>query len=422
MNKMWNKYIEKDSRIIRPLDGYECVLILSYLNIIDVFPKFSIEDFRKNAQDNLSNIDFFNLSIKIIDKHSFWIRKPFEIFLEEVEYSESEEIENVLQNEYKTLTPLQKVYDKNDEGVIIPFLFKICQLKNNKTKLTFSVIHAMSDGRTIFYMYDLLRKIIKGEKLEKMESQICSFNQLSNFHDLNPSIYEKTPKTWNEINELSILPKISKPIGYITIHSIYDYQPISKFCRENNVTVQAMLIAMATRAARKYNNLNKETPIWIYTPCDARPSKYSTDAFKNRKFFCNAGALFPSVIGQKTLIEDIKYSMEKLLESKKTYDNIAQILMSAQAVDPNTLKYTPPQKMPDFHKQPVVLASNIGRINGNNPLFYASMDCPNEFYNLATHCYHTDDKIYMATIMPINFDKKYWEYLKEEMDLIFKKI
>ena len=114
--------------------------------------------------------------------------------------------------------------------------------------------------------------------------------------------------------------------------------------------------------------------------------------------------------------------MEKLLESKKTYDNIAQILMSAQAVDPNTLKYTPPQKMPDFHKQPVVVASNIGRINGNNPLFYVSVDCPNEFYNLATHCYHTDDKIYMATIMPINFDKKYWEYLKEEMDLIFKKI
>ena len=34
-------------------------------------------------------------------------------------------------------------------------------------------------------MYDLLRKIIKGEKLEKIESQICSFNQLSNFHDIN---------------------------------------------------------------------------------------------------------------------------------------------------------------------------------------------------------------------------------------------
>ena len=81
MNKMWNKYIEKDSRIIRPLDGYECVLRFSYLNIIDVFPKFSIEDFRKNAQDNLSNIDFFNLSIKIMDKHPFWIRKPFKIFL-----------------------------------------------------------------------------------------------------------------------------------------------------------------------------------------------------------------------------------------------------------------------------------------------------------------------------------------------------
>ena len=417
---MWEKYIQKDNRIIRPLDGYECVLIYSYLNVIDVFPKFSVEDFKKNAQENLSNIEFFNLSIKLMDNHSFWIRKPFQIYIEEVEWSKDEEIENVLKNEEKTITQFQNVHDKEEKDIIIPFLFKICQLKNNKTKLTFSVIHAMSDGRTIFYMYDLLRKIIKGEKLEKMETPICSFNQIGNFHDLNPSIYEKTPKTWNEINELSILPKIPNPVGYITIHEIYDYPPISKFCKENNVTVQAMLIAMASRACRKYNNLPKETPIWNYTPCDARPSKYSKEIFKNRKFFCNAGALFPCVIGQNTLIEDIKHCMIKLLESKETYDNLAQIFMSAKAVDPLTLKYTPPEKMPDFHKQPVVLSSNIGKINGNNPLFYVSMDCPNEFYSFGTHCYHTEEKIYMATIMPINFDKKYYNCLKEEMDLIFK--
>lgn len=417
---MWEKYIEKDKRIIRPLDGYECVLISSYLNLIDVLTKFSVEEFKKKAQENLSNIEFFNLSIKIMDKHPFWIRKPFQIHLEEIEWTEDEEIENHLKNENKTLTPFQNEYDKEENDIIIPFLFKICQLKNNKTKLSFSVIHAMSDGRTIFYMYDILRKIINGEKIEKMETPVCSFNQVGNFHDLNPSIYEKTPKTWYEINELSILPKIYNPIGYITIHSIYDYPPISKFCKENNVTVQALLIAMSTRAARKYNKLPKETPIWNYTPCDARPSKFSTESFKNQKFFCNAGALFPCVIGQNTLIEDLKHCMEKLLESKKTYDNLAQIFMSAKSVDTYTLKYTPPEKMPDFHKQAVVMASNIGRINGNNPLFYASMDCPNEFYSFATHCYHTEEKIYMATVMPINFDKKYFDVLKEEMDLIFK--
>ena len=211
---MWEKYIQKDNRIIRPLDGYECVLIYSYLNVVDIFPKFSVEDFKKNAQENLLNIEFFNLSIKLMDNHSFWIRKPFQIHIEEVEWSKDEEIENVLKNEEKTITQFQNVHDKEEKDIIIPFLFKICQLKNNKTKLTFSVIHAMSDGRTIFYMYDLLRKIIKGEKLEKMETPICSFNQIGNFHDLNPSIYEKTPKTWNEINELSILPKIPNPVGY----------------------------------------------------------------------------------------------------------------------------------------------------------------------------------------------------------------
>ena len=416
---MWEKYKEKDNRIIRPMDGYESVLISMYLNIIDVFPEFSIEDFRKNAQENLSNIEFFNIGIKLIDKHPFWIRKPFKMNLKEIEWTEDEEIDVILKKEHEIITPLQKVYDEKDKDIIIPFLFEICQLKDKKIKLKFSVIHAMSDGRTIFYMFDLLKKIIKGEKLEKMETPICSFNQRGNFHDLNPSIYEETPKTWKEINELSILPKILKPEGYVTVHNIYNYPPISKFCKENNVTIQAMLIAMVTRVARKFNNLPKETPIWNYTPCDARPSKYSTEIFKNQKFFCNAGALFPCVIGQNTLLEDIQYCNKKLLESKETYDNIAQILMSGKSVDPNTLKYSLPEKMPDFHKQPVTVASNIGKINGNNPLIYLSMDCPNEFYTFATDSYHTDEKLYMATLMPINFDKNYYNCLKEEMDLIF---
>ena len=416
---MWEKYKEKDSRIIRPMDGYESVLISMYLNIIDVFPEFSIEDFRKNAQENLSNIEFFNIGIKLIDKHPFWIRKTFKMNLKEIEWTEDEEIDVILKKEHEIITPLQKVYDEKDKDIIIPFLFEICQLKDKKIKLKFSVIHAMSDGRTIFYMFDLLKKIIKGEKLEKMETPICSFNQRGNFHDLNPSIYEETPKTWKEINELSILPKILKPEGYVTVHNIYNYPPISKFCKENNVTIQAMLIAMVTRVARKFNNLPKETPIWNYTPCDARPSKYSTEIFKNQKFFCNAGALFPCVIGQNTLLEDIQYCNKKLLESKETYDNIAQILMSGKSVDPNTLKYELPEKMPDFHKQPVTIASNIGKINGNNPLIYLSMDCPNEFYSFATDSYHTDEKLYMATLMPINFDKNYYNCLNEEMDLIF---
>ena len=411
---MWEKYKEKDSRIIRPMDGYESVLISMYLNIIDVFPEFSIEDFRKNAQENLSNIEFFNIGIKLIDKHPFWIRKPFKMNLKEIEWTEDEEIDVILKKEHEIITPLQKVYDEKDKDIIIPFLFEICQLKDKKIKLKFSVIHAMSDGRTIFYMFDLLKKIIKGEKLEKMETPICSFNQRGNFHDLNPSIYEETPKTWKEINELSILPKILKPEGYVTVHNIYNYPPISKFCKENNVTIQAMLIAMVTRVARKFNNLPKETPIWNYTPCDARPSKYSTEIFKNQKFFCNAGALFPCVIGQNTLLEDIQYCNKKLLESKETYDNIAQILMSGKSVDPNTLKYELPEKMPDFHKQPVTISSNIGKINGNNPLIYLSMDCPNEFYSFATDSYHTDEKLYMATLMPINFDKNYYNCLKEE--------
>ncbi|ORX57261.1 hypothetical protein BCR36DRAFT_580678 [Piromyces finnis] len=416
---MWEEFIKKDCRIIRPLDGYECCLTGSYINVTDIFPRFSIDEFKKNAQENLSKIEIFNFAIKFMDGHSFWIKKPFKIQIEEVEWSENEEIENFLKNEDKITTPHQNVRYEDEKDVINCYLFKLCHLKKNKTKLTFSALHAVSDGRTIFTMYDILRKIINGEQIEKMNTPLCSFNQMSNFHDLNPSLYNQPPKTWNDIINLSILPKISEPIKYVTIHNIYDYPPISKFCKQNNVTVQAMLIAVASRAARKFNNLPKETPIWNYTPCDARVSPYATETFKNQKFFCNAGALFPCVIGQNTVLDDIKHCMKKLQESIPKLDNIAQILRSALSVDPITLKFTPPEKMPDFHKQAVVASSNIGRVNGNNPLFHLSMDCTNEFYSFATHCYHTENKIYMATIMPINFNKEYISTLNKEMDLIF---
>ena len=41
-------------------------------------------------------------------------------------------------------------------------------------------------------------------------------------------------------------------------HFIYDYVNISKFTKENKVSVQAMLTAMITRATRKYLKLDND--------------------------------------------------------------------------------------------------------------------------------------------------------------------
>ncbi|ORX81324.1 hypothetical protein BCR32DRAFT_268332 [Anaeromyces robustus] len=414
---MWEEYKAKDSRIVRPVNGIEIFTTNMYLNVTDVFPKFSVEEFKKNAQENLSKIEVFNYAIKRIDGHLFWIKKPFEMHLEEVEWTENEEIENYLKNEDKIVLPFAPILEE-DNDVFVLSSFKVCQLKNNKTKLTFTAMHTICDGRTIFNMFDLIRKVINGETLEKNDEALSSYNGRERFQNLDES-FEKPPKCWDEVQPLNILPRLPEPIQYITIHSVYDYPPIYKFCKENKVTVQAMLTAMATRGVRKYKNLPKETKIWNPTPCDARFSSYATDEFRKHQFYSNAAGIYTGVVGQDTLLEDIKHCMDVLLKAKDSNDNVRHLISGANLINPETLQFIPAANFPNSHTQALINASNIGRVKGNNPLFYLTSDTMFGMYSQFYHTYYTEDKLYVSNLIPINMDKKFIDSIKEEMDKIF---
>jgi len=416
---MWEEYKAKDGRIIRPVDGNEFFATSIYLNVTDVFPKFSIEEFKQKAQENLSKINVFNYAIKRIDGKFFWIRKKFEMHLEEVEWTENEEIENHLKNEDKIIIPYVPILEEEGHDVHVLYSFKACQLKiSNQTKLTFTVMHAISDGRTAFYMFDLIRRVINGETLEKNDEALYSYGGRERFQNLDES-FEMPPPVWNEIQPLQILPKLPDPIQYITIHYIYDYAPISKFCKENGISVQAMLIAMMTRATRKYKHLSKETKLWNSSPCDTRTSPYATEEFKKHQFFNNASSIHPGVVGQDTLMGDLKHCMEKLLEAKATHDDVRQLCCCANIINPQTLQFMPTVKFPNIHNHAVVNTSNIGFVNGNMPLFYLTNTTMFGMYNFFYHSYHTTDKLFISGLMPINMDKSYTDAIKEEMDKIF---
>jgi len=415
---MWEQYKEKDNRIIRPVNGNEIFTTSTYVNIFDIFPKFSVEEFKKNAQENLSKIECFNLAVKVLDNHLFWIKKPFEVHLEEVEYSENEEIDNYLKNEDKYIIQYEPKLEENHD-VFVMYYFKICQLKNNKTKLTFIVNHAVCDARSLFYMFDLVRKVINGEKLEKVDESLPSYSQRECFQNIDESL-EIKPKVWKEIDQASLLPKIQGPYQYITIHHIYDYPPIAEFIKKTGITVQAMLIAMITRATRKYNNLPKETPLWSTTPCDNRASPYATEAFKKQKSYCCVSGVYPRVVGQETLMKDLEHCKEQLKEALKTNDNIRQIISGSSTIHPETLQFIPNFDFPDPHTKAVVHSSNLGRINGNLPILHFTYDGKGfGGYIFYCHSYHTSEKLVNALIMPINLDKKYLDLVKQEMDNIF---
>jgi len=415
--EMWKEFKAIDPRVIRPVDGTEFFVTNYFINLTDVFPRISKEEFIKRAEENLSKLEIFNLAFKRINGHLFFIHKPFKMHLEEVEYNEDEEIENFLKKKDKMVIPFKPLPDEEEKDVQYLYYFKICQLKkSNQTKITLTINHTICDGRTIFTLMDYIRKFIKGESIERNNEPLPNFGGMERFKKLDKSFYE-SPKVWNEVTKVPLVPHMKPPFHNIRPHMIFDYQPISKFMHENGITVQAMLMAVISRAARRYNNLPKDTPIWNTTPFDVRASPYATEEFKKRKFYSNVGIMQIKLIGQNTLMEDLKHCMVQLQKAKNSNDDIRQIVCCSNTLDPKTLKFIPKAGFPDMSQHSIVYSSNIGKINGNIPLL-TSTNHPFFFmFNLSS--YHTNDKLFITLLRPVNFDERYVKIITEEINKIF---
>ena len=406
------------------MDGFEFILTNGHLYITDFFDYFESKSFINKCNNILPNIEPFNYSIKKLNNYLFWIKKPFKILIEEKEYKEIEEYQNYLKEEPKIIIPGLTIIDPEEKDIQLLFKFVICQLKNNKTKLTFIANHAICDGRTIFLIFDIIKKVINNENIEydKIKDSLCSFGQLSNYTNINSDLFEKVPENWLNISKtkLHILPKIKTPIYYINQHYIYDYLPITKFTKENKVSIQAMLTAMITRAVRKYLKLDNNQKIWNNTPCDSRSSVHSTENMKKRIFFCGASSVFPEIIGKNNLMEDIKYCYEQIKKAVDNLEHIIGILLLGNSIDSKTFKFKMIEGFPNFNLNPITTSSNIGKINGNTPLFGLCYDCPGEDYTYGIYSYHTENTLYIMIIKPINCDVEFDSVVKKEMDLIFK--
>ena len=420
---MWEKYKKIDNRIIRPLDGFEFILTTGFLYITDFFDYFDTNKFIENCNNILPKIEPFNYCLKKLNNYLFWIKKPFKILLEEKEYSEVEEYENYLKEETKIVIPGMTLIDQEEKDIIQVFKFVICQLKNKKTKLTLYINHVLCDGRTIFSIFDIIKKVIKNENIEydNIKDTLCSFGQLSNYKDINPELYGKVPENWLTLSKtkLHLLPKLKPPIHYINKHYIFNYLPISKFIKEKKVSVQAMLTAMITRAVRKYLKLDDNQKIWNNTPCDSRSSNFSTESMKKRVFFCGASSAFPEIVGKGSLMEDIIYCYEQIKKTVNNLEHIIGILLLGNSVDSSNFKFKEIEGFPNFSLNPVTTSSNIGKVNGNTPLFGLCYDCIGEEYTYGIYSYHTETKLYIMVIKPINSDIEFDSFVKKEMDLIF---
>jgi len=422
--EMWKEYRAIDPRVIRPIDGNEFFLTTCYNHITDVLPRISAEEFKKRVEENFSRIELFNLALKKINGHYFFIHRPFKINIEEEECTEDKELDYYSENGKEYIIPWEPIKEKyikdvNDKDVKLLYHFKIWQLKKtNQTRIKFSLSHMISDGRSVFALMDCIRRIVNGETIESNDEKLTNFGGVDRFKNLDESFF-RPPNVWSEIPNFPVLPKSESgpPYQYVTSYITLDYEPVKKFISESGFSLQVMITTMTARAFRRFNNLPKETPLWNTTPCDARFSPYATEEYKKRKYYCNVGGIYVKLIGQSSLMEDFKHCKAQLKKTVKTYDDVRQLVNCGFLIDPKTFKFVPNGRFPDQQTQCVIFSSNIGSTDGIIP-FITATNNPYR-YVLNVYSYNTNDKLFIMLIRPLCLNKGLLNCLFEEMNKIF---
>ena len=399
---------------LRPLDGYEWPLVFPWLSISDEVEGIS-NDFNiisENLKNGLKGLEILQLAIeKDENGHFFWVKGNYNPILK--------------RSEPKTLLsgkclPIQSPKDINNPNIELLYYIEYCP---ETKRLGLIISHTIVDGRTILELFDYIRRAAKGEIINEIKLELCEFGQKNNYKDKELlNLINTIPESWKKVIDGPVLP-IVEPCDYSIDYFSFEYSKVREICIKDEVSIQSLLMAVMTRSARKYNNLPIETPISIYSPTDTRCRKYATEEFKNRHFFCGAGASYPQVIGQNDLISDIKNCKKALMDALLTPDACLQILKGGECINPETLEFKPIEGLPDLCKHHVVGASHIGKIpnGGKCPVFAIHIPGPNikSIGTVVLYAIHTDEMLSMLFLHPELIDNKFIEIVLNEIKEIF---
>ena len=104
-------------------------------------------------------------------------------------------------------------------------------------------------------------------------------------------------------------------------------------------------------------------------------------------------------------------------------ENIIQIMRSSITINKDTLEFTPETKVPNFSKQACTCSSNIGKVKGNLPAFGICIDIDKNNaksdYIICFDSIHTEKNLIIVAIRPNFINKKYYNNIIEEKNIIF---
>lgn len=296
-------------KILRLADSLETNAVMGWLSASGTLQKSVItaEQCLKNVKKHYKQIliDYPTLRIKMITKNNFhyWCYAEneeinFDNLIKIVEAPLNDEVPQPYNSEK---APLWRVY--------------ISQI-NEKTKIKVIASHGIMDGRTIFDLFDLfasyaLNKDINNKlKLAKNQPVLYEYGKKDWFTEEITKHIMEDPYASINIKNIKINPDISIPSYVINPQWDVSYPPISKFCRKNNITPQAILMAIQNEAIRIFNKNKVDNidnmHIAIYIPVDNRSSRYASEIFKKSLFFSHVGVIFPFLEPEINILQNMK--------------------------------------------------------------------------------------------------------------------
>lgn len=418
----------KKGDIIRPVDGYELGQSMVWVSLTDDIPDINIdpETLSTLLPPVLSKYDVFNMTITLVNAKAYWVWLPV---LETGVPVESVPWVDVLPaiEESRVFRPypgspmfrialsVSPRLPKDETSSSSP------QQQHRRGRLTIYASHAICDGRSLENLYRVVRSAIPGQPgTDDLPNQgLCAFGKADNF-TLPQDAYNSAPPSWN-FKFGRMVPDFDAD-RYVLVHSNYANKPIRSYCRKHHVSVQGAMMAMMSRAYRKYNKVPYDTPIYSDYMIDSRHHPAATEEYRAKKFFCGAASGFPVVIGQgEDIGADIAHCTERMRADYATNDSIIQVVRVARCIDPETLVYTPlmGSSLPDYCEMPITITTNIGKYeNCINPRIGSHMECMPMSYHIILYGCSTDERMYFLTLRPNNLDPAFVKIIEDEINAV----
>ena len=330
---------------------------------------------------------------------------------------------------------ISKVEPPNNNQPILyptePFpLWRItfCNL-NKKTNIRIDINHAITDGRVIFDYLELFSCIANNESLPKKfiegQNQIPILPlEINNIFEKEIFDTCKIPDSWKKAILFKLNPPIELPSYSICDYWEFEYEPIEKFCKKYNFTIQGILNASQSRAYWNYHNGKLDNmEFGIYIPIDTRRLKYSTKEYKNRLLGNHVSNILIFVNKKDSILEQIKHCQEEMKKSYYSFEGGHSFITMNNLMDINTqnINYIP--EFPDNSSKNIIFASHIGCIpERENVRFGLFMPVLEWGYWPNIYAFHNSKIVGFTFERPYNVDKKYvdcvYNSIKEIYDFI----